>query len=1680
MILPGEGVLDGGDTFQVVVQAFSFLGAGSSPIYATIRRTDKPTPMIRIEGPPYLKVKGSRTTSLTSNITFAPCFGLALSAAVVDLNWTVVNVSHKATANRSIELLEPSLDPLTRQKSELVIVGATLRPGLDYTLRLTGCMQSDQTTCSYAETVVTLADESVSAVIAGGDRAIGSDSELVLDACGSNDPTDATARCDAAGDCGPLSFVWTCHKCEGAGGDASCAACDEPPAPPSTAQCAWSILPGALEPDNYTFTVAVFNSLTFDLDGESEAHSADVAHATAFIAVAPGYLPSVSIVAPQGSEIDLGSKQNTDVRLPMEAVALYRGATDLGFAYEWSVVAEAAPDSSPDLNNISTTGAGSKILVIRAGSLTAGGRYMFTVTASYNGSAASATQVVRMNQSPWGGTLLVSAGPYVAATTTITLTATGWNDQPEDGPLTYSFSCLPISAELAGSTATAIQLTSGSMGVSTSVEMPAGNWSMVVAVEDILGMVGTSSVDITVSPQLLSTEASVSIVSRIRQLDGEGKPSHAASERRIPFEPCRPEVPRCTPHPHTVDAPHSSRTDLLNVMSEALNDAAAARKQCNTSDSASNCTSSSEAERQQRAQLMDILDVSFGQVRPVRNRQAKVQAQALRSLFSAPDECDEQTTDKGASMLQSLVDSFGTFEAVDVATNQQAGDALYAAKLLDAINALIVASTATLSLNASSTLPLTGCMHSDAINFEPTAIIDNSSCVFFGCTDSHADQYDPRANFDDGSCPHVLTGCLDSTAANYRALATRAAACEYTGCLDSLALNFDLRATRPAACEHARAGCTDSVAPNYLAGFDLDDGSCSRPGCTNEASTGYDPAATFDDKCSCVGACGSTGTGGGCLDPIASNYNSGADRHDSSACTYTVVGCTDSTASNFFSAANADGECTFDTVGCTVKNALNYDSMATVNGGDGCVDAVLGCADSLAYNYAPDASILQEAVLVQILAEHGSRADELDGLVEELVRMGKTGAAQLIVRMLSDTACIYHKPGCNLPIASNFDSIATLNDGSCVLSSPPSTPPGGPPTLPGANMTQLPASPTGEAAVSDEAPALTVESHSADNPAATAVATRNYALLDATDSIANKFLVGLYSGEDEVSVASSTIGLTVKLDSAPALESTPFTAAKPDMATSSATVVLGRGVVVDAVNEAHSTNSSCSVGLKLITTAASVLAAYDQNSSTVGTDVLSISLDRCGHTLKVQDATEPIALAVPFTLPPAPALESRWDCTAYPPSLPPPPNPPPAWPPGMAPQPPPLSPPPPSSPPPKPPAAPPSPPSPPLSPLPPLPPPPAPPPPHTPPSPPLLPSPPSAPPPPALPPALPPTPPPCGPPPSRPPVPPCLPPPPSPPPPHLPPAPPMYPPPPSPPPPKPSPPPPSTPPSSPPSPPPPSPVPTPPPFSPPPAAPPPIAPPPPPRPPETPPLLPPPASPPPLAPPLAPHHPPYLPPQLPQPATPPGLPPPSSPPNQPPPFSPPPPPIPPLLPQTPPPPQLPPDVPSPPLPPLPPAVPPAVPPGSPPAQPPVTPPSQPPPISPPPFRPPPEAPPDSPPSPLPLPPPPGSPPPQPPPMRPPPSPPPLSPPPAVPPVPPPRLPPPEGNSCRLVWGVGDCRENDHCGVKQGRGSCESGVCTCSHGFIGSDCATEARCSYFVEESGMWSTDGLAFVRFDGS
>jgi hypothetical protein len=62
-----------------------------------------------------------------------------------------------------------------------------------------------------------------------------------------------------------------------------------------------------------------------------------------------------------------------------------------------------------------------------------------------------------------------------------------------------------------------------------------------------------------------------------------------------------------------------------------------------------------------------------------------------------------------------------------------------------------------------------GCTDSTAMNYDPTAIVDDGTCTNFiyGCTDPTAMNYDPLANTDDGTCIAYVYGCIDSTATNF-------------------------------------------------------------------------------------------------------------------------------------------------------------------------------------------------------------------------------------------------------------------------------------------------------------------------------------------------------------------------------------------------------------------------------------------------------------------------------------------------------------------------------------------------------------------------------------------------------------------------------------------------------------------------------------------------------------------------------------------------------------------------------------------------------------------------------------------------------------------------------------------------------------------------------------------------
>ncbi len=103
-------------------------------------------------------------------------------------------------------------------------------------------------------------------------------------------------------------------------------------------------------------------------------------------------------------------------------------------------------------------------------------------------------------------------------------------------------------------------------------------------------------------------------------------------------------------------------------------------------------------------------------------------------------------------------------------------------------------------------MTIPGCTDSTAYNYNPTATVDDSSCIatIYGCTDSTMFNYDLLANTDDGSCIPFIYGCMDSTMFNY-----------------DLSANTD-----DGSCNPFIYGCIDSISCTYNPLANTDDASC--------------------------------------------------------------------------------------------------------------------------------------------------------------------------------------------------------------------------------------------------------------------------------------------------------------------------------------------------------------------------------------------------------------------------------------------------------------------------------------------------------------------------------------------------------------------------------------------------------------------------------------------------------------------------------------------------------------------------------------------------------------------------------------------------------------------------------------------------------------------------------------
>ena len=313
-----------------------------------------------------------------------------------------------------------------------------------------------------------------------------------------------------------------------------------------------------------------------------------------------------------------------------------------------------------------------------------------------------------------------------------------------------------------------------------------------------------------------------------------------------------------------------------------------------------------------------------------------------------------------------------------------------------------------------------GCLDTLAFNYIDSANTADDCFYYPGCIspaylEYHVDTanaYYTDINIQDSCETLAMFGCTDSLAFNYDANANvDNGGClpVVVGCMQQVAFNYNPLANTPDTCVQVIFGCTSPIAFNYDSLANTDDGSCVGIvyGCTDVTAFNYDPLANVDDS-TCVAEVL------GCTDPTMYNYNQLANI-DNGSCIPFVYGCTDSTAFNYYPLANSDNNsCVPFIYGCTDPSALNY--CDTCNTDDfSCILPIYGCTDSTAFNYNPLAN-----------ADNNSCVPYIYGCTDPSA-LNYSAQANT-----EDFSCIAYVYGCMDSLALNYDPLANTDNGSCI------------------------------------------------------------------------------------------------------------------------------------------------------------------------------------------------------------------------------------------------------------------------------------------------------------------------------------------------------------------------------------------------------------------------------------------------------------------------------------------------------------------------------------------------------------------------------------------------------------------------------------------------------------------------
>ena len=246
-----------------------------------------------------------------------------------------------------------------------------------------------------------------------------------------------------------------------------------------------------------------------------------------------------------------------------------------------------------------------------------------------------------------------------------------------------------------------------------------------------------------------------------------------------------------------------------------------------------------------------------------------------------------------------------------------------------------------------------GCMAVDAVNYDPTAIWDDNSCVFNPCVDSAACNYDPES---EGPCEYPETG-YDC-----------AGICVLDEDSDGLCDFFD-----PCVGEYDACGICNGPGEIYACGcVGLPDGSCDCEG--NQLDVVGVCGGVCDEDFDNNGVCDDVEVFG-CMYQWANNYNPGATRDDGS-CESPCVGDVN--------------ENVFDWDGDSAVTIADFLAMLAVFGdidvdSDGVWDSSDLCLDTDACNYANDPS--EPCGYIDVLGICGGDCeadDDDDGICDDI------------------------------------------------------------------------------------------------------------------------------------------------------------------------------------------------------------------------------------------------------------------------------------------------------------------------------------------------------------------------------------------------------------------------------------------------------------------------------------------------------------------------------------------------------------------------------------------------------------------------------------------------------------------------------------------------------------------------